>query len=120
MWTKMDSSKMHGEGDSTGLLSWDEAVGYCRILKVADHNDWRMPTIDELEGIYAPKLLDSVLSKPGINGNLRISVEHWSSTPSKYPGMVLTYSYYTGMRGDKYANSKYETAYALCVRHSSK
>jgi hypothetical protein len=118
MWTKVDSSIRKGVGDSTGLLTWDEAVGYCRNLQLEDYKDWRLPTIDELEGIYDPKLLDTGFDKPAIKGNLRISIDHWSTTPSKYKGMVLTFNFFNGMRGDKYGNSIYETAYTLCVRHS--
>jgi hypothetical protein len=117
MWAKADSSKRMSAGDSTGLLKWEEAAGYCRNLQLDDHKDWKLPTIDELEAIYEFKIFDPKLDKPGVKGNLRILFPHWSSTPSKYPGVILTFDFYhSGMRGDKYAN---ETAYALCVRHST-
>jgi hypothetical protein len=44
MWTK------EGSGDS---VSWQQAMYYCRNLKLAGHDDWRLPTIDELSGINA-------------------------------------------------------------------
>ena len=41
MWTK------RGSGD----VSWPQAVYYCRNLRLGGHDDWRLPTIDELSGI---------------------------------------------------------------------
>ncbi len=41
MWTKQGS----------GEVSWPQAVYYCRNLRLAGHDDWRLPTIDELSGI---------------------------------------------------------------------
>lgn len=118
MWTKVDSSIRKGAGDSTGLLNWDEAVDYCRRLQLGDHKDWRLPTIEELEGIYDPKLLVPGLDKPAIKGNLRVSIDHWSTTPSQYPGMVLIFDFYNGMRGDNFMSSEGQYAYVLCVRRS--
>jgi hypothetical protein len=39
-WTKQ------GSGD----VSWPQAVYYCRNLRLAGYDDWRLPTIDELSG----------------------------------------------------------------------
>jgi hypothetical protein len=44
MWTKQ------GSGDN---VSWQQAVYYCRNLRLAGYDDWRLPTIDELSGINA-------------------------------------------------------------------
>ena len=33
-------------------INWPDAVEYCKNLRVGGYTDWRMPTIDELEGLY--------------------------------------------------------------------
>lgn len=35
-------------------LKWPEAVEYCENLELAGHDDWRLPTLAELEGLYDP------------------------------------------------------------------
>jgi formylglycine-generating enzyme required for sulfatase activity len=47
MWTKQDS----GSG-----VSWDQAKAYCSNLRLGGFSDWRLPTIDELQGIYDPSI----------------------------------------------------------------
>jgi hypothetical protein len=42
MWTRKDK----------GNLNWKDAETYCQRLKLGGHTDWRLPSIDELEGIY--------------------------------------------------------------------
>jgi len=37
---------------SPGSKSWEEAVRYCSDFDAGGYKDWRMPTIDELRGIY--------------------------------------------------------------------
>jgi hypothetical protein len=43
MW----SGKDNGED-----VTWHKAMKYCRGLGLAGYSDWRLPTIDELQGIY--------------------------------------------------------------------
>jgi hypothetical protein len=52
-WTGKDNSKD---------VNWHQAMGYCRDLRLAGYSDWRLPTIDELEGIY-----DKGTESPGEN-----------------------------------------------------
>ena len=33
-------------------MNWSEAIFYCRTLSLGGHADWRLPSIDELQGIY--------------------------------------------------------------------
>jgi hypothetical protein len=68
MWTKKDN------GDS---VSWEQAMYYCRNLQLAGHDDWRLPTIDELSGIN-----ENEANGYGVHlkGNLFLSMDAWSSS----------------------------------------
>ena len=35
-------------------IKWPEAVKYCAALSLAGHDDWRLPTLAELEGLHDP------------------------------------------------------------------
>lgn len=34
------------------ILTWHDANMYCSLLIIDDKNDWRLPTIEELDEIY--------------------------------------------------------------------
>jgi hypothetical protein len=36
-------------------ITWPEAVEYCAALSLAGHDDWRLPTLAELEALYDPE-----------------------------------------------------------------
>ena len=36
-------------------LDWNEAKAYCEACRVGGYSDWRMPTIEELQGLYDSK-----------------------------------------------------------------
>lgn len=35
-------------------IKWPEAVEYCENLELAGHDDWRLPSLDELETLHDP------------------------------------------------------------------
>jgi len=49
------------------LLNWYDAMMYCELLYIDEKDDWRLPTIDELNDMH-----ESELDFDGI--------EYWSST----------------------------------------
>ena len=67
LWTTASDSRFidHGDGTvtdrHTGLMwqqetahsehTWEEAVKYCKTLKLGGHEDWRLPSIRELQSI---------------------------------------------------------------------
>lgn len=51
IWTRVDNGKS---------IAWSEARQYCADLTLGGLTSWRLPTIDELEGIYDP---NSVIGK---------------------------------------------------------
>jgi hypothetical protein len=52
MWQK-ESSDVNDDGnvDEFDRLKWCDALGYCRRLSFAGHNDWRLPNVRELQSI---------------------------------------------------------------------
>ena len=62
-------------------LSWKAAIDYCESLSLCDHDDWRLPNINELRSI-----VDRTRKHPAIApefthvGLSFLSREYWSST----------------------------------------
>lgn len=67
--------------DNNKDVTWSEAQSYCGSLDFDGHNEWRLPSIDDLEGIYDP-------NAPGyLAGPLERSSDWlWSSTHSSWGG----------------------------------
>jgi len=57
-----------------GCYDWYSANAYCQNSNVANYNDWRLPTIDELEVLYNYREFIG-----GFDGD-----SYWSSTQSSY------------------------------------
>jgi hypothetical protein len=51
-WIDQISGLIWTVKDNGRDASWRQANKYCRDLRSARYSDWRLPTIDELEGIY--------------------------------------------------------------------
>jgi hypothetical protein len=47
MWTQKDSYASLGK-----CLNWEESKSYVSSLRAGGHSDWRLPTVEELKGIY--------------------------------------------------------------------
>jgi tetratricopeptide (TPR) repeat protein len=45
IWTKRDTEDQ---------VNWNMAANYCRNLRLSGYGDWRLPTINELQGIHDP------------------------------------------------------------------
>lgn len=60
--------------DSSGFVSWDQAFDFCDSLSLADHTDWRMPSIKELLSLIDYEWGDSSMPFG------RWTYSFWSST----------------------------------------
>ena len=52
MWQK-GTADVNGDGQSTvrDNVPWCDALAYCENLSFADHDDWRLPNVRELQSI---------------------------------------------------------------------
>ena len=54
--TILDTNLLWQQSSSSDkALTWQEAIEYCKSLTLAGHNDWRLPTIEELESLINNK-----------------------------------------------------------------
>jgi hypothetical protein len=63
-------------------LNWQQAFNYCKNLQLAGHIDWRLPAIEELQGIYDLGSKSSCYSNSDscyIKGNIQTDSSVWSS-----------------------------------------
>jgi Protein of unknown function (DUF1566) len=138
-WVDPSTGLVWPEKDNGRNVSYHKAVKYCHNLQLGGFPDWRLPTIDELQGIF-----DRKAEAPGINppshwhpaeawtyhvkGSLFLSGKVWGSTPALNPsGEVSGYQWYfvfndgslAGGRRDRDSTGYFEhvSMPALCVRH---
>ncbi len=81
MW-QQDTADVTGDGivsfESGDYLPWCEALAYCEELSFADHDDWRLPNVRELQSI-----VDYGRFNPAIDPVFgALSSWYWSSTSS--------------------------------------
>jgi hypothetical protein len=75
-WTDPATHLMWAAKDNGKSVTWPEARSYCGRLNLAGYSNWRLPTVDELAGIY-----DETRDVNGwhIKGGIRVSGWEWSS-----------------------------------------
>jgi Protein of unknown function (DUF1566) len=114
IWTDPATGLMWTKKDNGSKVNWQEAVNYCQNLQLAGHSDWRLPAIDELQGIY-----DKNANVGGLHvkGNLQLTDWQWSSSEENASAGAWVAAF--GGRdyfSTQFALSSFERA--LCVRRS--
>jgi Protein of unknown function (DUF1566) len=129
-WTDPSTGLMWTGRDNGSNISWSHAVKYCRDLNFAGYSGWRLPSINELEGIYDDSgfktphpegVVPALAGKPK-GGLLTTGVREWSSNRvlddrGHNTGLAWEYDFSHGDRWKDpvgYSNQ----LRALCVRPS--
>jgi len=92
--------------------NWEAAISYCKGLKHANHQDWRLPKLEELRTIIDMTRSDPAIDLkmfPGTKASL-----YWSATlfePNPHNAMVVDFS-----NGRFYSDEMFFTNYVRCVR----
>jgi len=96
------------KGNNVGKTgSWHYAKEYCQNLTLNGFNDWRVPTINEL---------DEIKDKRDSFTNI-ISRGHWSSSnKNSKQALAFTYKYYDEGKNPKLIKQKNSVYYIKCVR----
>lgn len=90
-WTDPATGLMWTRKDNDSDVDWNQANDYCSNLQLAGNKDWRLPTIEELQGIYdasasSRQLLVMGTTSVHVKGNLKITGDwDWSSSHGYAP-----------------------------------
>ena len=120
-WTDPDTGLTWTKADNGSDINWNQAIAYCSNLRLGGYSDWRLPTIDELQGIYDPSIDvpgqwtdgDAVIWH--VKGNLKLFSGPWSSTQDSASGEAWVLLFNHGKRLSLQVSHK-EGDRALCVR----
>jgi hypothetical protein len=121
--TDTSTGLMWAQTDNLGNITWHDAKLYSENIILSVHNNWRMPTIEELETLF-DKSLDGYETICGHNVKAAPQIELscgfvWSSEVRSggggYPVLALAYNY---KKGYQYSArmSQYRGYRALPVR----
>jgi hypothetical protein len=92
MWQKVQAD-IDGSGDfepEADFATWEQANGFVKGLNIGGHSDWRLPTIQELEGILISD--PAHLRAPAVDPLFAVyPVACWSSTPFQLQKAVPAY-----------------------------
>jgi hypothetical protein len=127
-WTDPFTGLMWSGKDNGKDVNWNNAMKYCRDLRLAGYSDWRLASLGELKGIYdknanAPGQDGQGASTWHVKGNLFLTGNQWSSTripddrghPSGY---AYRFDFNEGQAFDGDELSFHTFKRALCLRRS--
>lgn len=106
-------------------ITWPQAVEYCTELALAGHDDWRLPTVDELESLHDPAEGDGIRSPFSIDDCCLWSGESLDDRPAEDGDEIggLPAMYHWGYMFDGgfpyYAVHVFEDGRALCTRDAA-
>ena len=71
VWTDPATGLMWTRKDNGFALRWQPAADYCRNLELGGYINWRLPSIEELKGIFNPNAAVAC----GTNGNMSCQIK---------------------------------------------
>jgi uncharacterized protein DUF1566 len=114
-WTDPGTGLMWTKEDNGSKINWHEANQYCRDMKLKDYSDWRLPTIEELRGIF-----DKTQNVGGyhIKGGIHLSLCcEWSSST----GLDSNQRWLLHFMGGGSVSGRLDYTFpVLCVRNAAK
>ncbi len=135
VWTDPATGLMWAKKDNGDYVTRQQAEDYCHTLQLAGHADWRLPRIEELQGIsnkngnetmLDPESIKHLAGKvfsrhgekiPPVKGDLQLSSNWaWSSSMGNSASEAWDFYFYNGKRYSYSINSR--DGSALCVRGS--
>jgi hypothetical protein len=135
VWTDPATRLMWAKKDNGDYVTRQQADDYCHTLHLAGHSDWRLPRIEELQGIsnksgnetmLDPESIKHLAGKvfsrhgekiPPVKGDLQLSSNWaWSSSMGNSAAEAWDFYFYNGKRYSYSINSR--DGSALCVRGS--
>jgi hypothetical protein len=126
-WTDPTTGLMWTKQDNGSDVDWNQASTYCSNLQLAGYKDWRLPTLEELQGIDDPSVSLQAMNDFGavkvhVKGNLKLTGWQWSSIQGDAPGKPWQGAWMFDFIGDKPGNPGFigfsYNMRALCVRRS--
>jgi hypothetical protein len=113
-WTDSDTQLMWTAADDGSGLSLSQAVRYCRELTLGGFKDWRLPSIDDLQGLFGGAENPSGYH---IKGPIKLTGWQWSVSPGKQKGEGWALDFGDGGRASVAAGDSGLNR-ALCVRNA--
>ena len=127
--TDPSTGLMWAAKDNGGDITWGNAMKYCQNLGLAGYSGWRLPSVDELQGIYDGSGFSPTHSEGstiGLAGRPRgelllTGAREWSSSRvlddrGRNSGFAWEFDYPHGRRWKDPLGYK-GSLRALCVRH---
>ncbi len=112
-WTDPATGLMWTKQDNGSDINWNDTTTYCANLRMGGYSGWRLPTIDELAGIY-----DQTQNVNGrhIKGDLQLFYAWvWSSNTGKAVGEAWLFGFANGGKESSPVTASGGRR-ALCVR----
>jgi DNA-binding winged helix-turn-helix (wHTH) protein len=121
-WTDSQTGMMWVKSDNGYDVTRDQAIEYCRSLRVAGYSDWELPSIDEVQTLYDPAV--SIPGKWGprrpvywhVKGNIHLTGGETASNLEPQTGQEQSYDFSFGRRNYDAVSFRADHR-ALCVRH---
>lgn len=115
-WVDPATGLTWAKKDNGSDATFSQASDYCQTLTLGGKSGWRLPTIDELSGIF----VWAKAGQSGLHPKGGISLSWpgvWSSTEGNKAEEKWAFSFYNGSRGSSEIGAGHVNR-ALCVRSS--
>jgi hypothetical protein len=115
VWLDPNTKRMWTAADSGSGISLSQAKRYCQASTTGGFKDWRLPEIDDLQGLFG-----GAEDERGyhLRGPLKLTGWQWSSTPGAQEGEGWTLDFGDGGRASVAAGDSGLNR-ALCVRSTN-